>query len=116
MRSAIALLLVLAGCGSGAGNNSGNGAARTAASGTGTVTIDDSDWQALVQVGVEACLERANTANTSGSEDAIRRACECAVPRLMEGKSVEQVQAMWREPGYPQSEADTGNRCLGAGT
>lgn len=111
MRELLAALILsagLVGCGS---QPSSNGAA--AAPGAPAVTGDMSDAEAMKEIGVTACVERATSGKAASATPAQRQSCACAVDRLAAGKSTEEVQAMWLASDYRQTEEQARASCEG---
>lgn len=99
---------LIAGCGSSGGT--GNGASPPGSSGR----AGGEDRQVLVDLKKRACTERLDLRPNFETERA-RQGCDCAVDRLLEGKSADEIMEVMGSNEQSALEERTADQCLAEG-
>lgn len=106
--AAIALVLATAGCGS--RSTDGDGASGAVSEGR----AGGEDRQVLVDLKKRACTERLDLRPNFDTERA-RRGCDCAIDRLLAGKSADEVMELMGKREQSDLEERTADQCLAEG-
>lgn len=102
----VTLVVLLAACGGGGGNASGD---KTT---TGLPGVEGEDRQVLVDLKRSACIGRMDALIEYDRAQA-ERGCNCAIDRLIEGKSADELMASMGDNAQRDLEDRTARECLG---